>query len=169
MCACVQPHISHLPQCFTNKRSESQDYIVSLCLAWNRKSKCLSRPEVHPIFSSFRVKVSDWDLRFSFTVVFSRHLSRWWCWSSNIFSLTSSSRLMPASCAASLASAARFLATKAAPLVALAIWILASLAFWKQQSHQELAMGISSKFSFVKCDDDYVQTSDSGKSKGKND
>ena len=77
---------------------------------------------------------------------------------------------MPASCAASLASAARFLATKAAPLVALAIWILASLAFWKQQCHQELAMGISSKFSLVKCDDEnYVQTSDSWKSKAKND
>ena len=32
--------------------------------------------------------------------------------------------------AANLASAARFLATKAAPLVALAIWIRASRAFW---------------------------------------
>ena len=63
------------------------------------------------------------------TVVFSRQRSRWWCCSSKMFSFTSSSRLMPASCAASRASAARFLATNAAPLVAFAIWIRASRAF----------------------------------------
>ena len=67
------------------------------------------------------------------TVVFSRQRNKWWCWSSKMFSLTSSSRCIPASWAANLASAALFFATKAAPLVAFAIWMRANLAFWNEE------------------------------------
>ena len=52
-----------------------------------------------------------------------------------MFSLTSSSMCTPASWAASLASAALFFATNAAPLVALAIWIPARRAFWKRVNY----------------------------------
>ena len=71
------------------------------------------------------------------TVVFSRQRSKWWCWSSKMFSLTSSSRCIPASWAANLASAALFFATKAAPLVAFAIWMRANLAFWKKKENAD--------------------------------
>ena len=63
------------------------------------------------------------------TVVFSRHLKRWWCCSSKTSSLKFSSKGKPAALAAILASAAFFLDTNAAPEVAFAIWMRASRAF----------------------------------------
>ena len=65
------------------------------------------------------------------TVVFSRHLKRWWCCSSKTSSLKFSSKGKPAALAAILASAAFFLDTNAAPEVAFAIWMRASRAFCK--------------------------------------
>lgn len=68
----------------------------------------------------------------SLSVVFSKHLRRWWCCNSNISSSLSSNSI-PDSWAASLASAAFFLLTKAAPDDAFAIRILASRAFCKMK------------------------------------
>lgn len=70
------------------------------------------------------------------TVVFSRHLKRWWCCSSKTSSLKLSSIGKPAALAAILASAAFFLDTKAAPVVAFAICMRASRAFCKMKESQ---------------------------------
>lgn len=72
--------------------------------------------------------LSPWWKR-SLTVVFSKHLKRWWCCSSKTSSLKLSSTGMPAAFAAILASAAFFLDTNAAPEVAFAICMRASRAF----------------------------------------
>lgn len=67
------------------------------------------------------------------TVVFSRHLNKWWCCNSKISSSRYvSSNSMPDSWAAKRASAAFFLLTNAAPLDAFAIRMRANRAFWKR-------------------------------------
>lgn len=65
------------------------------------------------------------------TVVFSKHLNRWWCCNSKISSSRYvSSNSMPDSWAARRASAAFFLLTNAAPLDAFAIRMRANRAFY---------------------------------------
>lgn len=79
----------------------------------------------------FEVISVTYTLPSALTVVRSRHLSRWWCCNSKISSSRpASSSSTPDSWAASLASAAFFLETKAAPEDALAIRIRAKRAFW---------------------------------------
>ena len=88
-----------------------------ICIVISKSEKILGNSNVvvaHPI---------------CLTVVFSRHLKRWWCCSSKTSSLKFSSKGKPAALAAILASAAFFLDTNAAPEVAFAIWMRASRAF----------------------------------------
>ena len=115
-------------------RKQMRAFDTKLVLLWEkvRKSWFAISTTQHRKFSTIFPGISIYVS--PPTVVFSRHRNKWWCWSSKMFSLTSSSRCIPASCAANLASAALFFATKAAPLVAFAIWIRANLAFWNQEN-----------------------------------